>query len=179
MLRVLASHPADATGAITEDEVVGFLDASLAAFQAREGGQAQWDRDRLRASFHQLAAVGLITAEGDGFRLTELGRFTGESGVHVDSIIRLVRGIGGAAGQLNSVALIAAAQLTNELNEIYLPVNARAKWSRPEVFRGLIMRLAEWYRACSWRWVFSSGPVAAGWVRAGQSGRSPLRGRRR
>ncbi len=127
MLRVLASHPADATGAITEDEVVGFLDASLAAFQAREGGQAQWDRDRLRASFHQLAAVGLITAEGDGFRLTELGRFTGESGVHVDSIIRLVRGIGGAAGQLNSVALIAAAQLTNELNEIYLPVNARAK----------------------------------------------------
>lgn len=127
MLRVLASHPADATGAITEDEVVGFLDASLAAFQAREGGQAQWDRDRLRASFHQLAAVGLITAEGDGFRLTELGRFTGESGVHVDSIIRLVRGISGAAGQLNSVALAAAAQLTNELNEIYLPVNARAK----------------------------------------------------
>jgi helicase len=127
MLRALASHPADATGAITEDEVVGFLDASLAAFQARERGQAQWDRDRLRASFHQLAAVGLITAEGDGFRLTELGRFTGESGVHVDSIIRLVRGIGAAAGQLNSVALVAAAQLTNELNEIYLRVNARAK----------------------------------------------------
>jgi helicase len=127
MLRVLASHPADATGAITEDDVIGFLDASLAAFQARQGGRPQWDRDQLRASFHQLAAAGLITAEGEGFRLTELGRFTGEAGVHVDSIIRLVRGLRAAAGQLNSVGLVAAAQLTNELNEIYLPVNARAK----------------------------------------------------
>ena len=50
--------------------------------------------------------------EARHLRLTELGRFTGESGDHVDSIIRLVRGIGVAAGQLNSVALVAAAQLS-------------------------------------------------------------------
>jgi len=126
-LRVLAAYPADATGAVTEDDVIGFLDASFAAFQAREGSQSQWDRERLQGSFGQLVAANLITAEGDGFRLSELGRFTGESGVHVDSIIRLVYGLRGSVGQLNSVGLITAAQLTNELNDIYIPVNARGK----------------------------------------------------
>jgi helicase len=125
MLRVLATYPADATGAMTEDDVVGFLDASFAAFQAREGGQSRWDRERLQDSFAQLATANLITAEGNGFRLSELGRFTGESGVHVDSVIRLVYGLRGNAGHLNSVSLITAAQLTNELDDIYIPVNAR------------------------------------------------------
>jgi ATP-dependent DNA helicase len=127
MLRVLASHPADATGAVTEDDVIGFLDASFAAFQAREGGRSQWHRDRLRVSFQQLASASLVSSGGGGFRLTELGRFTGESGVHVDSIIRLVHGLRHITGPLNSVGLVAAAQLTNELNQIYLPVNATAK----------------------------------------------------
>ncbi len=127
MLRVLASYPAAATGVVTEDDVISFLDASLAAFQAREGGRSQWDKDRLRASFHQLSAASLIVGEDGGFHLTELGRFTGESGVHVDSIIRLVHGLRGSAGQLNSVGLVAAAQLTNELNDVYLPVNTSAK----------------------------------------------------
>jgi replicative superfamily II helicase len=129
MLRVLASYPADATGAVTEDDAIGFLDASLAAFQAREGGQSQWNQGQLRASFQQLAAASMITSDDEGFRLTELGRFTGESGVHVDSIVRLVYGLRSSAGQLNSVGLVAAAQLTNELNDIYLPVNARGKYT--------------------------------------------------
>jgi helicase len=127
MLRVLASYPADATSAVTEDNAIGFLDARFAAFQAREGVRSQWHRDRLRISFQQLVSAGPVTSEGGGFRLTELGRFTGESGVHFDSIVRLVHGLRGTTGPLNSVGLVAAAQLTNELNEIYLPVNAAGK----------------------------------------------------
>jgi len=127
MLRVLASYPPDVTGIITEAAVIGILDASFAAFQAREGGQSQWDSDQLTRSFGQLVAANLIQTDGEGFRLTELGRFAGESGVHVDSIIRLVHGLRGSVGQLNSVGLIAAAQLTNELNDIYLPINAKGK----------------------------------------------------
>lgn len=127
MLRVLASYPSDVTGVVSEEAVLSFLDASFAAFQAREGGQAQWDSAHLTSSFEQLVSANLIEADGDGFRLTELGRFTGESGVHVDSIIRLVYGLPGSVGQLNSVGLIAAAQLTNELNDIYMPVNMRGK----------------------------------------------------
>lgn len=51
MLRVLASHTPDALGVITEDEVVGFLDSSFAAHQARDGGDHQWSLDSLRAGF--------------------------------------------------------------------------------------------------------------------------------
>jgi helicase len=39
----------------------------------------------------------------------------------------LVYGLRGCVDQLNSVGLIAAAQLTNELNDIYMPVNLRGK----------------------------------------------------
>jgi helicase len=126
MLRVLASHPGDVIGVVTESAVLSVLDASFVAFQAREGGRSPWDTERLARSFTQLVTANLIVGEGEGFRLTELGRFTGESGVHVDSIVRLVHGLRSCGGRLNSVGLIAAAQFTNELNDIYLPVNAKA-----------------------------------------------------
>lgn len=127
MLRVLATYPPDAVGVVSEEDVVGFLDSSFAAFQAREGGSSQWTAERLRQGFEQLVSADLIEADGDGYSLTVLGRFTGESGVHVDSIRRLVHALRPCATDLNSVALIAAAQLTNELDDVYLPVNARAR----------------------------------------------------
>lgn len=127
MLRVLASYPSDATGLVTETDVIDFLESSFAAFQAREGGSAQWSPDRLRYGFDQLGATNLISDEGNGYRLTSLGRFAGESGVHVDSVVRLVHGLRDCAGDLNSAGLIAAAQLTNELDEVFLPVNVKAR----------------------------------------------------
>ena len=127
ILRFLARHAADAAGVIAESSVLDFLDASFAAFQAREGGMAQSDKARLVASFDQLVSSSLIMSEGDGFRLTELGRFTGESGVHVDSIVRLAHVLRGVGPHLNSVGLITAAQLTNDLDGVYLLVNAKAK----------------------------------------------------
>jgi helicase len=127
MLRVLAAQRADATGLVSEDEVLSFLDSSFAAFQARDGaGRSQWDPERLRRGFEQLVDANLIEAADGGYRLTALGRFTGESGTHVDSILRLVHALR-ANTNLNSIGLIAAAQLTNELDGIFLPMNARGK----------------------------------------------------
>lgn len=126
MMRVLASYPADAVGRVTEADVLSFLDSSFAAFQGREGGGAQWNAEQLRRGFEQLVAANLIEADEGGYHLTALGRFTGESGVHVDSILRLVAGLRGSAGDLNSVGLAAAAQLTAELDDVFLPVNPRA-----------------------------------------------------
>lgn len=102
MLRVLASCPPDAVGRVTEADVLSFLESSIAAFQAREGDSAQWNDAHLRRSFHQLVAASLIEADGSGYRLTALGRFTGESGVQVDSILRLVTGLRSCAASLNS-----------------------------------------------------------------------------
>jgi replicative superfamily II helicase len=127
MLRVLAAYPTEATGLVSEQDVLSFLDSSLAAFQAREGSAgAQWDPAHLQQGFSQLVSANLVEAQDGGYRLTPLGRFTGESGVHVDSILRLVHVLRGSSG-LNSVGLIAAAQLTNELDDVFLPVNARAR----------------------------------------------------
>ncbi len=126
MLRVFATYAKDPIGAVSEDEVLGFLDSSFAAFLAREGGSVQWTLDRLERGFRQLVEATLIAEAGSGYSLTALGRFTGESGVHVDSIRRLVHAMRDI-DQLNSTSLVAAAQLTNELDSVYLPVNARAR----------------------------------------------------
>jgi replicative superfamily II helicase len=127
MLRVLASHSPDPLGVITEDDVVGFLDSSFAAHQARDGGDAQWSLEGLRQGFAELVDARMVETDGDGYRLTRLGRFTGEAGVHIDSIRRLVHGLQRCHQNLNSVGLVAEAQLTNELDNVYIPVNAKAK----------------------------------------------------
>lgn len=137
MLRVLAALPGDATALMSEDDVISFLDSSFAAFQARRDPTlTQWSADGLRQGFRALAQAQLIQADDGGYRLTQLGRFAGESGVHVDSIVRLVRVLRPVTDSLNSVGLIAAAQVTVELDDVYIPANARArntevpKWPR-------------------------------------------------
>jgi helicase len=126
MLRVLATYPADHAGTITDDDILGFLDSSFAAFQARAGGNPQWTPERLQQGLAQLVAASLVHQDNTGYRLTPLGRFAGESGVHVESILRLVHALRGTPS-LNSAGLLAATQLTVELDEVYIPINAKAK----------------------------------------------------
>ncbi|MGJ6122306.1 caspase family protein [Mycolicibacterium sp. Y3] len=128
MLRVLAQYQTNATGTVSEQDVIGFLDSSLAAFQAREGGNAQWDTDRLRRSFDQLVQAQLIERTTDGYQLTTLGRFAGQSGVHVDSIIKLAEMMRHVdTSTLKSTGLIAATQVTNELDDYYIAANLKGK----------------------------------------------------
>jgi helicase len=127
MLRVLAAHPVDEMGSISEDQVLGFLDGSFAAFTAREGARPQWDPQSLRDGFSQLVDARLVSSVGrNGYQLTALGRFAGQSGTHVDSILRLVRALRGLPANLNSSALVAVAQLTLEMDSMHMPGNARA-----------------------------------------------------
>ena len=126
MLRVLASTPTDAVGAVSEEDVISFLDSSFAAHQARAGGSQQWTRDGLEHGFRELVEASLITLVKDKYQLTSLGRFSGEAGVHVDSILRLVHVLRGVT-TVTSDLLVAAAQVTAELDEVYMPVNARAR----------------------------------------------------
>ncbi|OZD12990.1 hypothetical protein CH253_18145 [Rhodococcus sp. 06-156-3C] len=121
MLRVLALTEPDIVGAIHEDDVIEFLDSSLAAHQSRAGGQAQWSPTALKEAFSQLESAHLTRPEGEGYVLTPLGRFAGESGVHVDSIIRLSYSLQAIdPNEIKSTTLIAAAQLTAELDETWI-----------------------------------------------------------
>jgi helicase len=137
MLRVVAQFQGEGGHSVTEDDVIGFLDSSLAALQGREGGSQQWTTDQLGYGFDQLVDARLIEAEAeaDGYRLTSLGRFAGESGVHVDSIVRLSSALSeiDIAG-LKSPTIIAAAQLTVEVDGMYIPVSGRKNSPEPQIW---------------------------------------------
>ncbi|RWA23336.1 hypothetical protein MBRU_00525 [Mycolicibacterium brumae DSM 44177] len=141
MLRVVAQFHGESGQSVTEDDVIDFLDSSLAAQQAREGGDQQWTRDQLGYGFDQLVNARLLEADADGYRLTSLGRFAGESGVHVDSIIRLSAALNGIdiAG-LKSTTIIAAAQLTVEVDGMYMPVNGRRNSPEPQIWTNVLVQ---------------------------------------
>ena len=136
MLRVLAQYHASAVDAVPEQDVIDFLDSSLAAFQAREGRDPQWTADRLAEGFGQLVHASFVESVDGGYRLTNLGRFAGTSGVHVDSIIKLSLALQGIDGTtIKSTGLVAAAQITNELDDVYIGASLRknspefSRWS--------------------------------------------------
>jgi hypothetical protein len=59
--------------------------------------------------------------------MTDLGRFAGEGGIFVDSIIRLVQVLRSLPAAPNSSSLIAAAQVTREMDEVPFPFNRRGR----------------------------------------------------
>src|SRR5262249_39605176 len=64
------------------------------------------------------------------YHLTELGRFAGQGGVEVESIIRLVEALSPLApATISDPTLIAAAQLTLELDRENIPLNKRG-WKK-------------------------------------------------
>lgn len=141
MLRVVAQFQGESGKSVTEDDIIGFLDSSLAALQAREGGNQQWTKDQLRYGFDQLVDARLIEGDTDGYRLTALGRFAGESGVHVDSIIRLSSALSAIdIDVLKSTTIIAAAQLTVEVDGMYIPANVRRNSPEQQIWMRMLVQ---------------------------------------
>src|SRR6266403_599793 len=127
ILRVLAATPKKA-GGLTSDQVISFLEESFGAFQQRQmQPNWSWDKTRLLEALLSLKTHGLVEVGHDGRYLpTDLGRFAGEAGVEVESIIRLVDAFRRVRPeQVTDPALITAAQITVELDEVYFPVNKK------------------------------------------------------
>ncbi len=125
VLRALAALEPTADGSVDEQLLVTFLESSFGAFQEQRRNPAwRWGQDNILAIFSELVRHELVeTTDSGRYRLTSLGRFAGEGGVYVDSIIRLVEVLGPVNDAPNSSTLIAAAQLTRELDEIPMPFN--------------------------------------------------------
>lgn len=127
ILRVLAATPKAALG-LTSDQVVAFLEESFGAFQQRQRQPDwTWDKTRLLESLSSLKTHGLVEVNHDGrYVPTDLGRFAGEAGVEVESIIRLVDAFRRMRPeQVTDPALITAAQITVELDDVHFPVNKK------------------------------------------------------
>lgn len=128
---------------MSAEELIEFLLGSFGAFLKREENPNwEWDKPNTESALQQLVAHGLIAREKDDrVRMTALGRLSGESGVEVESIIRLVSVLGNLlAESITDPTLITAAQLTVELDDVLFPINKRSTIKEPQHWEGELHR---------------------------------------
>jgi helicase len=134
IIRVLVAAGREA-GGVPGDEIIEFLESSFGVFQRQQAGAAGgWDRHLLERALDDLARHGLIErAEGGQFRLTVLGRLAGESAVEVETLIRAVDCLRALrAEEVTDPALIAIAQTSVELDDVFFPVNKTSTQKEPQ-----------------------------------------------
>ncbi|MGX7681517.1 DEAD/DEAH box helicase [Jatrophihabitans sp. DSM 45814] len=129
-------------GSVAEFELLALLENSFAIWQRVDRGGNGWDRASLQESLSALLQAQLLDIEPGGLlTVTELGRFAGESGIEVRSVTQvssLLRFVDGTP--LSEADLIVIAQVTVEMDGMYLPVATRshqeqARW--PQALRVL------------------------------------------
>jgi helicase len=133
VLRTIATaQTGQAQQGLTEDDVVTFLANSFAAHQQRITGQAELITPAdITPILSELITGGLAESTALGVRLTELGALIAQSGLSVRSATRVASVLRQLSpAEVNRATLIAAAQLTAELDDLRVPVNTRG-W-RPE-----------------------------------------------
>jgi replicative superfamily II helicase len=138
ILRVIAAGGRAMSG-MTAEQVAEFLELSFGAFQEQSRLSAwKWDHAQLLAAVSNLEKNGLLQQHAaGGFELTPLGRLAGEGGIEVESIVRLVACLRPlAAKEITDPALIAAVQVTRELDQVYFPMNKRSTQKEPQAWLG-------------------------------------------
>jgi len=145
ILRVLAAGRKAKVKGVPSEDIIDFLEGSFGAFQKKQNASNWiWDRPRLAGALANLAAHKLVEAANDSrYHLTALGRFAGEGGVEVESIIRLVDALSPLpTAAINDPTLIAATQLTVELDQVYFPLNKKSTQKEPQMWFAELRRQA-------------------------------------
>jgi helicase len=128
IIRVLAAASRSEQG-LAAKEIIGFLEESFGAFQLKQRlPQWRWAQIELLNSLHALYSHKLVETDHEGkYRLTELGRIAGEAGVEVESMVRLIDALSQVEPEsIHEPALIAATQLTVELDQELFPINKKS-----------------------------------------------------
>lgn len=117
-------------GSVPLEELMTLLENSFAIWQRLDQGGDGWDSQALERDLESLRQAELVDIEPDErITVTELGRYAGESGIEVRSITQvssLLRYLP-ADATISEEDLLALAQVTVELDAIYLPVAKRAR----------------------------------------------------
>jgi hypothetical protein len=104
------------------------LENSLAVWQRIDTGGNGWGRNALQRDLDALLGADLLDRDPDEtITVTELGRFAGESGLEVRSVTRVSSLLRFAPETLTAADLVTTAHVTVELDEVHLPVAARAR----------------------------------------------------
>lgn len=143
VLRVLVAAQRAAGSGLAESDIVEFLEDSFGAFQQRQIMQTwRWDQAQLIRALQDLDRHRLVQRDADGsYSLTEMGRLAGESGVEVESMTRLIDALAPLdANGVTDPTLIAATQLTVELDEVHFPFNKRSTQKEPQAWNAELRR---------------------------------------
>jgi len=116
---------------VPEQELLALLENSFAVWQRKQAGYSGWDIANLRRNLDALIRANLVDREpNSNLTLTALGRYAGESGIEVESVTRVSSALRLAPQDLSAGDLITLAQVTRELNSLYIPANERSHQER-------------------------------------------------
>jgi helicase len=138
IIRVLVAAGFASEG-VSGDEIIAFLESSFGVFRMQQtGNPAGWDRHGLQRALDDLARYGLVERGETGrFHITALGRLAGESAVEVETVLRAVACLRALrADDVTDPALIAIAQTSAELDDVYFPLNKVSKHKEPQHWFG-------------------------------------------
>lgn len=138
IIRVLVAAGRVSEG-VSGDEIIAFLESSFGVFRMQQSGNpAGWDRHGLQRALDDLARYGLVERDENGrFHITALGRLAGESAVEVETVLRAIACLRALrAEEVTDPVLIAIAQLSAELDDVYFPVNKVSKHKEPQHWFG-------------------------------------------
>lgn len=121
--RVLATAAAAKTDGLSAQELADFIQSTFAAHQ----GGSRLDGAVVSRTVERLFEAGLVERIGDRYRLTDLGKVAGELGIYVESVVRIARALRGlSVHQMTDRVLLAAVQVSQELDEVLFPVHAKS-----------------------------------------------------
>jgi helicase len=129
VLRVVAvaAQQVGSDNPLSQADVVAVLANSFAAHQNRVAGRGDaFEPAKIASVLASLTSEQLVQDDGSGLRLTPLGAVVAESGLAVRSAVAVAsafRRLG--PDQLNRATIIAAAQVTEELDDTRLTVNIK------------------------------------------------------
>jgi replicative superfamily II helicase len=143
ILRVLVASQQSAKKGMTSDEIADFLEESFGAYQEKQASQQwTWDVHSTSAMLSQLKQHQLVHESGTGiFKLTKLGWLAGQSGLEVESVIRIVAALSPiSSAEITDPALLCVSQITVELDKILFPINKRSTQKEPQVWGSELQR---------------------------------------
>jgi helicase len=127
----------------TSNEVIGVLANSFAAHQMRlAGADDPFRPEQIASVLNEFRAQGFVTESTElGLTLTSLGDLVAQSGLSVQSAVRVASVLRSVQPtEINRSTLIAAAQLTSEVDQVIFPVNGRGWQKETQTFVGELRR---------------------------------------
>lgn len=142
IIRVLAAVQQLTKQGVFANEIVEFLEASFGAFQQRQlAPHWSWNRPEMVKALEELLTHQLVERDAsDRYYLTPIGQLAGQAGVEVESVIRIVGCLSSLdPDSISDPTLLAATQMTVELDQVLFPINKRSTNKEPYLWKQMLI----------------------------------------